>query len=156
MYQSYVLHGNRATGFPGGSEGKSICLQCGRFRFDPWIGKIPWKRKWQPAPVLLPGKSHGQRSPAGYSQSMGLQRVGHDWATSLSFFSCCMSFPGGSGVKNPPPNAGDEDSIPGSGKSPGEGNCNPLQYSCLGNPKDREARLTAVHGVAKSVTRLTN
>jgi len=67
-----------------------------------------------------------------------------------------MSFPGGSGVKNPPPNAGDEDSTPGSGKSPGEGNCNPLQYSCLGNPMDRGAWLTAVHGVAKSGTRLTN
>ena len=39
--------------------------------------------KWQSTPVLLPGKSHGQRSPVGYSP-MGLQRVGHDWATSLS------------------------------------------------------------------------
>ena len=38
-----------------------------RTRFDPWIGKIPWKRKWQPTPVFLPGKSHGQRSLAGYS-----------------------------------------------------------------------------------------
>ena len=35
--------------------------------FYPWVGKIPWRRKWQPAPVLLPGKSHGQRSLAGYS-----------------------------------------------------------------------------------------
>ena len=53
--------------FPGGSDGKSICLQCRRPRFDPWVGKIPWRRKWQPTPVLLPGKSHGQRSPVGYS-----------------------------------------------------------------------------------------
>ena len=36
-------------------------------RFNPWVGKIPWSRKWQPTPVFLPGKSHGQRSPAGYS-----------------------------------------------------------------------------------------
>ena len=36
-------------------------------RFDPWVGKIPWRRKWQPTPVLLPGKSHGQRSLVGYS-----------------------------------------------------------------------------------------
>ena len=43
--------------FPGGSDGKSGCLQCGRPGFDPWIGKIPWRRKWQPTPVLLPGKS---------------------------------------------------------------------------------------------------
>ena len=38
-----------------------------RCRFDPWVRKIPWRQKWQPPPVFLPGKSHGQRSPAGYS-----------------------------------------------------------------------------------------
>ena len=38
-----------------------------RPRFDPWLGKIPWRRKWQPTPVLLPGKSHGRRSLVGYS-----------------------------------------------------------------------------------------
>ena len=42
-------------------------LQCGRPRFKPWVGKIPWRRKWQSTPVLLPGKSHGQRSLVGYS-----------------------------------------------------------------------------------------
>ena len=52
---------------PDGSDGKSICLQCGRPRFHPWVGKIPWRRKWQPTPVLLPGKSHGQGSLVGYS-----------------------------------------------------------------------------------------
>ena len=41
-------------------------LQCKRPSFDPWVGKIPWRRKWQPTPVFLPGKSHGQRSLAGY------------------------------------------------------------------------------------------
>ena len=35
--------------------------------FDPWVGKIPWRRKWQPTPVFLPGESHGQRSLTGYS-----------------------------------------------------------------------------------------
>ena len=49
---------------PDGSDGKSLCLQCGRPGFDPWVGKI---RKWQPTPVLLPGKSHGRRSLVGYS-----------------------------------------------------------------------------------------
>ena len=44
-----------------------IHLWCGRSRFDPWVRKIPWRRKWQPTPVFLPGKSHGQRSVAGYS-----------------------------------------------------------------------------------------
>ena len=49
--------------FPvGGSDGKASCLQCGRPGFDPGVGKILWRRKWQPSPVLLPGKSHGQRS----------------------------------------------------------------------------------------------
>ena len=37
-----------------------------RCRFDPWVGKIPWRRAWQPTPVFLPGESHGQRSLAGY------------------------------------------------------------------------------------------
>ena len=46
---------------------------------DPWVGKIPWSRKWQTTPVFLPGKSLGQRSLLGY-RSMGLQRIRHDWA----------------------------------------------------------------------------
>ena len=53
--------------FPGGSDGKSVCLQCGRPGFSPWVRKIPWRRKWQPTPGFLPGKSHGQRSLVGYS-----------------------------------------------------------------------------------------
>ena len=59
-------------------------------------------------------------------------------------------FLGGAEVKNLPASAGDVGSIPGSGRSPGEGNGNPLQYSCLGNPMDREAWQVTVHGVAKS------
>ena len=49
---------------------KRIHLQCRSYRrygFDPWVGKIPWRRKRQPTPVFLPGESHGQRSLAGYS-----------------------------------------------------------------------------------------
>ena len=60
-------------------------------------------------------------------------------------------------VKNPPANAGDvkdTDSIPGSGRSPGEGNSSPPQYSCLENPMDRGAWSATVHGVTKSQTRL--
>ena len=56
-----------SRGFPGGSDGESICPQLRIPRFDPWVGKIPWRRKWQPTPVLLPWKSHGQRSLVGYS-----------------------------------------------------------------------------------------
>ena len=56
-------------------------------------------------------------------------------------------------VKNLPASAGDAGSIPGSGRSPGEGNGNPLQYFCLGNPVDREARQATIHGVTNSQTR---
>ena len=48
-------------------SGKEFSCQCRKRRFDPWIGKILWRRKWQPTPVFLPGKSHGQRSLVGYS-----------------------------------------------------------------------------------------
>ena len=44
-----------------------VCLQCWRPGFYPWFGKIPWRRKWQPTPVFLPGEFHGQRSLVGYS-----------------------------------------------------------------------------------------
>ena len=59
-------------------------------------------------------------------------------------------------VKNPPANAGDMGSIPGLGRSPEEGNGNPLQYSCLENPMDREFWQAIVHGVAKSRTWLSD
>ena len=52
-------------GFPGGSDGKDG--KWGRPRFDPQVGKIPWRRKWQPTPVFLPGEPHGQRRLAGCS-----------------------------------------------------------------------------------------
>ena len=52
-------------------------------------------------------------------------------------------------VKNLPVNVGSASLIPGLGRSPGEGNGNPLQYSCLGNPMDRGAWQSAIHGVAK-------
>ena len=53
--------------FPRWLSGKESACQCRRCRFDPWVGKIPWRRKWQPTPVFLPIKSHGQRSLEGYS-----------------------------------------------------------------------------------------
>ena len=62
-----------------------------------------------------------------------------------------MGFPGGSVVKTPPASAGDVGLIPGSGRSPGEGNGNPLQYSCLGNPTDRESWQVTIHGFAKEL-----
>ena len=56
--------------FPAGASGKEPDCQCKkhkRFEFDPWVGKIPWNRKWQATPVFLPGEVHGQRRLLGYS-----------------------------------------------------------------------------------------
>ena len=66
-----------------------------------------------------------------------------------------QGFPGGSVVKNSPANAGDAGSVPGLGRSPGEGNDNPLQCSCLGNPMDRGAWRASVYEVVKSQTQLS-
>ena len=56
-------------GFPSGTSGEESTCQCRRHkrcRFDPYVGKIPWRRAWQPTPVFLPGESQGQRSMVGY------------------------------------------------------------------------------------------
>ena len=61
---------NAREGFPGGASGKQPASQCRRHKrcgFDPWVGKIPWRRTWQPTLVFLPGKSHAQRNLVGYS-----------------------------------------------------------------------------------------
>ena len=78
-YESKILTIRVSTliDFPGLSwwlRWLSVCLQCGRPGFNPWVGKIPWSRKWQPTPVLLPRTSHGRRSLV----SIGSQRVGHN------------------------------------------------------------------------------
>ena len=99
-----------------------------RHGFDPWIGKIPWKRKWQPTPVFLPGESHRQRSysPWGLKKSHTTEQT----QFSQNYFQSCYYH--------------------------GEGNGTPLQYSCLENPMDGGAWWAAVHGVAKSWTWLSD
>ena len=55
--------------FPGGASGEEPtcqCRTCKRGGFDPWVGKIPWRRAWQPTPVFFPGESRGQRNPVDY------------------------------------------------------------------------------------------
>ena len=113
-----------------------------KFCKEIWVGSIqsnllrivlllssskPRRRQWHLTPVLLPGKSHGRRSLVGCSL-MGSLRVGHNWATSLwlKFSLSCN----------------------------GEGNGNPLQCSCLENPRDGGAWWAAIYGVAQSRTRL--
>ena len=64
------VHRHQWRGFPGGDSGKEPTCQCRRCKicgFNPWVGKIPWRRAWQPTPVFLPGESHGQQSLAGSS-----------------------------------------------------------------------------------------
>ena len=60
-----------------------VCPQCRRLGFNPWVRKIPWRREGQPAPIFLPGKSHGQRRLAGHSP-WGRKKLGHDWAINTS------------------------------------------------------------------------
>ena len=59
---------------------KESACQCRRQGFDPWVGKISWRRKQQPTPIFLPGKSHGQRSLVGY-RTWGCKRAGHNLVT---------------------------------------------------------------------------
>ena len=94
--------------------------------------------KW-PSTVVAPWSIHG----------IGFQSVGQ-----LAFNQ--LDFPGGSQVKASAYNAGDLGSTPGSGRPPGEGNGSPLQCSCLESPMDGGAWWSTVHGVAKSLTQLSN
>ena len=193
-------------------------------RFDSWVGKMLWRREWQPTPVFLPGGSQGQRSLEGYSpwghKELDITEwlLGPKWVkshvlpekspgarkcfwqkwpkavvgqgehvlpvpTGPATCSGCHDFPlipssgqelvysrglsqeisfkmdlsGGSVGKESTSNAGgtgDPCSIPGLGRSPGEGNGYPLQYSCLGDPRDIGAWWDSVHGITKSQTRL--
>ena len=96
-----------------------------RLGFSPQLGKIPGRRKWQPTPVFLPGESHGQRSLAGYSPQ-GRKELDTTERLPFHFSLSCI----------------------------GEGNGNPLQCSCLENPRDGGAWWAAVYGFAQSRTRL--
>ena len=114
-----------AKSFPGGSDGKESACNAGDRGSIPGVRKFLWRRKWQSTPVFLPGKSHGGRSLVGCSP-WGRQES--DTTERLHFhlsLSCI-----------------------------GEGNGNPLQCSCLENPRDGGALWAAIYGVAQSRTRL--
>ena len=123
-------------------SGKEFACQCTRPGFDPWVLKVPWRREWQLTPVFLPGKSHGQRSLLVYSP-WGRKRAGYNLVAK-------QGFPSGLDSKESACNAGDPVLIPGSGRSPGEGNGYPLHYSCLENSMGRGAWWATVHGAAES------
>ena len=101
--------------------------------FDPCVGKIPWRRKWQPTPVFWPGEFHGQRSLAGYSP-WGCKELDRTEQLSLSLDLHPL---GASGQEPTCRRQRDAGSIPESGISPGGGHGNPLQYSCLEKSMER-------------------
>ena len=113
-----------------------------RHGFNSWIREIPWRRVWQPTPVFLPGESHGQMEP-GRLQSIKSQRVRQYWSN-IAHMHAKNTYWASQVVlvvKNLLASTGDVrdmDSIPGLGRSPGGGHGNPLQYSCLENPMDRQ------------------
>ena len=76
----YLMTDICLLGFPWWLIGKELVCQCRRHGFNPWVWKILWRKKWQPIPVFLPGKSHEQRSLGGYS-SWGHKRVRHNSVT---------------------------------------------------------------------------
>ena len=139
-----------------------------------WVGKIPWRRKWHPTPVLLPGKSHGWKSLVGYSPR---GRKESDTTERLYFLSFYSSFWRRKWQPTPvllPEKSHGWKSLVGyspwgrkesdtteqlhflSIVSFGEGNGYPLQCFCLENPMDGGAWWAAVYGGAKSRTRLSN
>ena len=137
----------RIWGFPSELRWYRICLQCRRPAFDTWVGKIPWRRAWQPTPVFLPGESPGHRSLVGcrlwgYTESDMTEVT---WQQHQQ-----QGFPGGSDIRQSACNVGNPGSISGWRRAPGEGNGYPLQYSCLENSMDRGAWLATVNGVTKS------
>jgi hypothetical protein len=128
----FYFHGHK-PGLPRWLSGKESACQCRRRRrlrrggFNPWVRKIPWNRKWQPAPVFLPGKFHRQRSLVGYSPwgHKESDTAEHTRRTNLRYtnlppedYTC--SFPGIAPTSIPtarPPNF--------------SGICSPLHPSCL-------------------------
>ena len=138
------------------------CKKCG---FDPWVRKIPRSRTWQLTPVFLPGKFHGQRNLAGYSPWGHKELDTTEWAHTHNGIRQTINrserknhrgSSSGSDSKESACNAGYPGSILGSKRSPGEGNGNSFQYSCLENSMDRGAWWVTVHGVVKSRTRLND
>ena len=124
---------------------------------EPWFPAL-LKRKWLKRVAILPDSP----SPFPIDSSTHLtellfprRRLNYS-CQACWWPPCCPGIPGGSDTKESACNAGDLGSIPGSGRSPGERNGNPLQYSCLENSMDSGAWQAIVHGVTKSQTRLSN
>ena len=112
---------------------KEFACQCRsprRYQWDPWVGKIPWRRKWQPTLVSLPGESHGQRSLAGYSPGCHKELDKPECAHKANMWA----FQAALVVKNLPTHArdmGDLSLIPGLERSPRKRHGNPLAMASI-------------------------
>ena len=128
-------------GFLCGSIDKESACNAGDSNSIPGLERSTVEGKKLPTWVFWPGELHGLYSPWGHKESERTER--------LSLF---LGFSGSSVRKESACNTGDGGLIPGLGRSPGEGNHNPLQYSCLGNSMNRGAWWATVHRTAKSRT----
>ena len=165
-------------GLPRWRSGKESTCQyrrCKRCRFNSWVGKIPWNRKWQPAPVFLPGKFPWTGEP-GRLQSMGLKELDttdhvctHKLNIPLIFFNAYHSWriiksnifrkqTGSIHISNDKWYLHQRMGMFVATKRLylGEENGNPLRYSCLETPMNRGVWWATVHGVTKSWTRLSD
>ena len=122
---------------------------------DKYLGVKTLYQRTGTFPILIDVAELYQCTPAfAVVESISLNPHRHSKTNILTY--TMGFFPCGSEIKTSASNVGDPRSIPGSGRSPGEGNGNPLQYSCLENPMDGGAWWATVHGVAKSWTRLND
>ena len=110
---------------------KNLLTGAGRHAFRPWVGKVPWTRKWQPTPVFLPGESHGQRSLVGYGPRAPLSTrvpgTGERRPAGVCFVTSVLQ------------TFRERSHEPQFGQVHREGDGTPLQYSCLENPMDAGA-----------------
>ena len=146
-----MANSTSAQGFPGGSDSKESACNTRDPGLIPRSERSPGEGMAIHSSILawrIPWKEE----PSGL-QSMGLQRIRHNEATNTFILSTRYKggFPrGASGKEFCLQNAGDMGSIPGLVRSPGGGNVNPLQYSCLGNSMDKGAWWATVHRVSKT------
>ena len=98
LYMLSILPNRKFIGLPRWLSGKESTCQCRRHGFNPWVGKIPWRMKWQSTPVLLPGKSHGQMclisySPWGLRESDTTEQIHFQFLSLSAFFTLQLSHP---------------------------------------------------------------
>ena len=126
---------------------------------ETWVQSLGWEDPLEKGKATYSSiLENSMESPWGHkeldtTEQLSLDGGNAEWSSNFGRqFGGTLYFPGGSEVKASACNAGDMGLIPGSGRSTGEGNGNPLQYSCLENPMDGGAWRATVHGVAKSRT----